>query len=247
MSDENAAPVSNSVGAKVADEEAAVRRHLRIADIAARGFRGQGRDADDLDQVARLGLLKAVRRYDEEIGEFASYAMPTIRGELKRYLRDSGWVVRPPRHIQELRTTLEVVNPRLTQRLGHTPSAKELAAELGEARQQVDEALEAHTSWRPESLDSPPADGRALEEVLGASDENFDHIEDVMVLRAGISRLNHEQRELLYYRFFEEESQQRIAERLGMTQRQVSRLLGRTLQQLKAVLTLPEPRYARAS
>ncbi len=246
MSDENAADVTSNVGAKAADEEAAVRQHLRIADIAARGFRGPGRDDDDLDQVARLGLLKAVRRYDEEIGEFASYAMPTIRGELKRYLRDCGWVVRPPRHIQELRSTLDLVNPRLTQRLGHTPSANEMAAELGEARQHIDEALDAHTSWRPQSLDAPPADGRALEDVLGANDENFGHIEDVMVLRAAISRLNHEQRKLLYYRFFEEESQQRIAERLGMTQRQVSRLLGRTLQQLKALLTLPEPRYARA-
>ncbi|WP_394816070.1 sigma-70 family RNA polymerase sigma factor [Clavibacter michiganensis] len=128
--------------------------HLELADQLARQHSGRTHDWSDLRQVGYLGLVKAARRYDPGFGApFVSFAIPTISGEIKRHLRDNGWVVRPPRHVQELRHALLAVVPALTQRLGRTPTDAELAAHTGHAREEVVEALAAHSSLRPASLD----------------------------------------------------------------------------------------------
>jgi RNA polymerase sigma-B factor len=213
-----------------------LHQHLDIAEAAARRYEGPGRDAEDLRQVARLGLLKAVRSFDPERGtSFAAYAVPTVTGELKRYLRDSCWVIRPPRRVQDLRTELAKAAPELAQRLGREATEEELAAELSVSRQAVAEALASLNSLRPDSLEAP-LEGREPAEVLGGWDGRLDAVETRLMLRAAFRRLSGRERQLLFYRYFHEESQQRIGERLGMTQMQVSRMLAAVLVKLQSHL-----------
>jgi len=221
-------------------EEELLQEHLDIAETAARRYEGIGRDLDDLRQVARLGLLKAVRSYDPERGtSFPAYAVPTVTGELKRYLRDSCWMIRPPRRVQDLRTELAKAAPDLAQQLGREATEAELAAELGVARQAVAEALASRNSLRPDSLDAP-LEGRDLAETFGGWDGRLEAVETRVMLRAALHRLSGCERQLLFYRYFHEESQQRIGERLGMTQMQVSRMLAAVLVKLQGYL-LGEP------
>ena len=221
-------------------EEELVLGHLDIAETAAKGYAGAGRDLEDLKQVARMGLLKAVRGFDPERGtDFPAYAVPTVTGELKRYLRDNCWVVRPPRRLQELRTVAAKAIPELAQRLGREPSLAELAHELGEDPQLVGEALNCQSSLRPESLEAAH-DGRTLADSLGGADYRLDRAEELLMLRGAIRELAPREQLLLYYRYFEEESQQRVGERVGMTQMQVSRALARILVRLQRRL-LAEP------
>ena len=217
-------------------EEELVLGHLDIAETAARNYVGTGRELDDLKQVARMGLLKAVRGFDPERGtDFPAYAMPTVTGELKRYLRDSCWVIRPPRHIQDLRTAAAKAGPALAQRLGRDPVLSELADELGESLESVAEALNCQNSLRPESLEAD-ADGRNLADSLGGHDYRLDKAEERLMLRGAIRELSRREQQLLYYRYFEEESQQRVGERVGMTQMQVSRALARILVKMQRQL-----------
>ncbi|QTG81184.1 sigma-70 family RNA polymerase sigma factor [Arthrobacter crystallopoietes] len=217
-------------------EEELVLGHLDIAETAARNYVGTGRELDDLKQVARMGLLKAVRGFDPERGtDFPAYAMPTVTGELKRYLRDSCWVIRPPRHVQDLRTAAAKAGPALAQRLGRDPFLSELAEDLGESLQSVAEALNCQNSLRPESLEAD-ADGRHLADTLGGNDNRLEKAEEMLVLRGAIRELDRREQQLLYYRYFEEESQQRVGERVGMTQMQVSRALARILVKLQRQL-----------
>ncbi|WP_241535250.1 sigma-70 family RNA polymerase sigma factor, partial [Clavibacter michiganensis] len=150
--------------------------HLELADQLARQHSGRTHDWSDLRQVGYLGLVKAARRYDPGFGApFVSFAIPTISGEIKRHLRDNGWVVRPPRHVQELRHALLAVVPALTQRLGRTPTDAELAAHTGHAREEVVEALAAHSSLRPASLDFTvhEDEGISLADTIGADDPGY--------------------------------------------------------------------------
>lgn len=219
-----------------------MRTNLHLAEYAAWSFRAPGRDLDDLRQIARLGLLKAVRGYDDSRGpDFASYAGPTIRGELKRYLRDATWVVRPPRPVQDLRLAIERAGPALTQQLGHQPTTDDFAAELKQSPQAVSEALGVSTSLHPDSLDAPGEGGqqdepRALAELLPDGAADLADSENRLLLRAALREVGELDRHLVFYRYFAEESQQQIAERFGMTQRQVSRALARILGQLQAIL-----------
>ena len=210
------------------DVDALVLSHLGVATAIARRLGGACRDLGDLEQVACVGLLKAARRFDPLRGDqFVSYAVPTISGEIKRYLRDCGWVVRPPRDVQELRGQLSREIPRLSQALGHEPSARDLATALGHDLRSVQEALGAHTSMRPLSLDTPPGDGGAptAADLLGSDDPGTGHAEDVVALAAACRALTDRQRRIVYLRFYEERSQQEIARELGVSQMQVSRLL----------------------
>lgn len=221
-------------------EEDLLQEHLDIAETAARRYEGFGRDPEDLRQVARLGLLKAVRSFDPERGtSFPSYAVPTVTGELKRYLRDSCWMIRPPRRVQDLRTELAKAAPELAQRLGRDASEAELAAELGVTRHAVTEALASQNSLRPDSLEAP-LDGRDPADIVGGWDGRLDAVETRVMLRAALRQLTGCERQLLFYRYFHEESQQRIGERLGMTQMQVSRMLASVLVKLQGHL-LGEP------
>ena len=218
--------------------------HLELADQLARQHSGRAHDWSDLRQVGYLGLVKAARRYDPGFGApFVSFAIPTISGEIKRHLRDNGWVVRPPRQVQELRHALVAVVPALAQRLGRTPTDAELAAHTGHSREEVAEALAAHSSLRPASLDFTvhEEEGTSLAETLGAEDPGYARAERSVLLDAARGVLSARDRRILHLRFVDECSQSEIAAELGVTQMQVSRLLARILGRLRAELTRGEP------
>lgn len=242
----HARPVPSQIAARRTqdDVEALVLSHLGVATAIARRLGGSSRDLGDLEQVACVGLLKAARRFDPVRGDqFVSYAVPTISGEIKRYLRDCGWVVRPPRDVQELRGQLSREIPRLSQALGHEPSARDLATALGQDLRSVQEALGAHNSMRPLSLDTPPGDGGSstTADLLGADDPGTGHAEDAVDLSAACQALSDRQRRIVYLRFYEERSQQEIARELGVSQMQVSRLLRQIFAVLRTELDGPAP------
>ncbi|WP_324643949.1 sigma-70 family RNA polymerase sigma factor [Pseudarthrobacter sp. LT1] len=213
-----------------------VLRYLDLAEALAARFEARGRERADLNQVAYLGLVKAARGFDQAKGEsFPAYAAPTITGELKRYLRDRTWVVRPPRHIQDLRTRLFRAEPELTQSLGRNPSVEELAGELGSDPAEVQEAISASSSMHPDSLDAvnPNSDAPSIGEVLACPDTPLERLEELACLREAMQDLDDSDRELLYRRYFCEETQVQLGKRLGMSQMQVSRRLAKVLVELQ--------------
>lgn len=218
-----------------------VVEHLELADALARRYCRSGgqHEFDDLRQVARIGLIKASRRYEAaKGGDFVAFAVPTITGEVKRHLRDYGWVIRPPRGVQELWARTNALVPRLSQSLGHTPSVSELSLALGESECDIEQALAAHNSLRPGSLDAPATDGAdiTLGESLGFVDQRFEQVDAVQALRGALGALPERERRILHLRFSEEKTQAQIALEIGITQMHVSRLLTRTLAKLRALL-----------
>ncbi len=225
-----------------------VLEYLDLAEALAARFEARGRERADLNQVAYLGLVKAAKGFDQAKGDsFPAYAAPTISGELKRYLRDRSWMVRPPRHIQDLRTRLYRVEPDLAQSLGRTPSIAELAQELGADSGDVLEAISASSSMHPDSLDAvnPHNDSQPIAEVLAAPESPLERLEELACLREAMQDLDPADRELLYRRYFCEETQVQLGERLGMSQMQVSRRLARVLVALQR--RLQESSYAESS
>lgn len=233
---------------QAAMQEEIALENLHIAEGIARGYSPFANDAADVRQVAYVGLMKAARRFDPELGiDFASYAVPTIRGEVKRYLRDCCWMIRPPRELQDLKSAAMKADSELAQRLGRPPTLGELSEHLGEDAAAVAEALSCAGSQRPESLDTP-GDGQGWAEILPAADDQYARSDNVLALRAAFRELSSREKELLYRRYFHEETQDRIARRLGMTQMQVSRLLARTLVKLqKRLLDDSDARSAEAA
>lgn len=210
-----------------------VLRHRALADGVAGAYCGPGRDRADLRQVAYIGLIKAVKRFDPEVGtHFPAFAVPTIHGEIKRYLRDHSWMVRPPREVQDLRTTIAKVYPSLLQRLAREPSVSELARELGQNETVVAEALNCHSSLQPDSLDAV-LEGGSLADFHGGVDKRLEQAESLVMLAEAIRKLETSEKDLLFRRYFHEEAQQVIGERLGMTQMQVSRRLAKILVKLQ--------------
>ncbi|MFC9770605.1 MULTISPECIES: sigma-70 family RNA polymerase sigma factor [unclassified Pseudarthrobacter] len=210
--------------------------YLDLAEALAARFEARGRERADLNQVAYLGLVKAARGFDRSKGEsFPAYAAPTITGELKRYLRDRTWVVRPPRNIQDLRTRMFRAEPELTQALGRTPSVEELAGELETDPAEVQEAMSASSSMHPDSLDAvnPHSDAPSIGEMLACPDTPLERLEELACLRDAMHGLDPADRELLYRRYFCEETQVQLGKRLGMSQMQVSRRLARVLVELQ--------------
>nr|WP_306919659.1 MULTISPECIES: sigma-70 family RNA polymerase sigma factor [unclassified Arthrobacter] len=222
-------------------ENRLVLDHLDLAEALAARFAGRGREREDLNQVAYLGLIKAARGFDDNRGvSFTAYAAPTITGELKRYLRDRCWVVRPPRRIQDLRTEILRSEPELTQLLGRRPTAGELARQLGVPETVVREAAAAGSSLRPDSLDAVGinGDGRpVLAEALASQDLPLERLEELMCLDQAIRELSEDDRELLYRRYFCEESQAESGRRFGVSQMQVSRRLSKVLVRLQQLLS----------
>ncbi|WP_104043308.1 sigma-70 family RNA polymerase sigma factor [Arthrobacter sp. ZGTC412] len=213
-----------------------VLSYLDLAEALAARFEARGRERADLNQVAYLGLVKAARGFDQSKGEsFPAYAAPTIAGELKRYLRDRTWVVRPPRHIQDLRTRMFRVEPELVQSLGRNPSVDELATELGTDPSDVQEAISASSSMHPDSLDAanPHSDAPSIGDLLACPETPLERLEDLACLREAMQDLDPADRELLYRRYFCEETQVQLGKRLGMSQMQVSRRLARVLVELQ--------------
>jgi RNA polymerase sigma-B factor len=233
-----------------------VLNYLDLAEALAARFVARGRERADLNQVAYLGLVKAAHGFDESRGgSFPAYAAPTITGELKRYLRDRCWVVRPPRSIQDLRTELLRSEPALVQELGRPPTAAELAQDRGVPVAAVREALAAAASMRPDSLDAVDAhsDGWPLSETLTSAGEPLDRLEELICLHQAIQELRQEDRELLYRRYFCEDSQAELGRRFGVSQMQVSRRLSRVLVRLQQLLqgeddqSSPSPRTASST
>ena len=219
-------------------QDSLVLDHLNLAKSIAARYSAHTHDLDDVRQVAYMGLIKASRGYDESKGvSFPAYAAPTIAGEVKRYLRDHCWVVRPPRTIQDVRRQVLARTEEMTQTLQRTPSPEEVAEDLSLESCQVREALMAGTSKRPDSLDAPASEGRdGLQGSLSAFGCPTDRLEDVLALRNAIRDLSAEDRHLLYRRYYREETQSTIAEALGMSQMQVSRKLSKILVSLQTQL-----------
>jgi RNA polymerase sigma-B factor len=229
-------PTSKGGSLREAFENGLVLDYLDLAEAIAARFEARGRERADLNQVAYLGLVKAARGFDRSKGDsFPAYAAPTITGELKRYLRDRSWMVRPPRHIQDLRSSLFRAEPELAQALGRNPTISELAQYLEVEAGDVREAINATSSLHPDSLDAVPPHSGALpaSEVLACPDMPLERLEELSCLREAMQDLEAADRELLYRRYFCEETQVELGRRLGMTQMQVSRRLARVLVDLQ--------------
>ncbi len=215
-----------------------VEGHLGLAEYLARRFSNRGEPLDDLVQVASLGLLKAIDRFEPARGvEFSTYATHTIVGELKRHFRDKGWAVRAPRRMQELYLRLGKVVSTLSQELGRSPTIPELATEAQVSEEEVLEALEAGQAYRFASLDATSSgedDGDTLSSQLGEEDPQLLDAEHRAALSPLMKRLPPREQAILHLRFFEGMTQSEIAARLGISQMHVSRLLARSLSQLRA-------------
>ena len=214
-----------------------VTAHMGLAEYLARRFTNRGEPLDDLIQVAALGLLKAVDRFDPERGlEFSTYATPTIVGELKRHFRDKGWAVRVPRRVQELHLRLGSVVSVLSQELGRSPTIGEIAQSAGVSEEEVLEAIEAGHAYRFTSLDAPSGseDEMTLSAELGEEDQGLIDSEHRVTLSPLIAQFPPRERMILHLRFFEGMTQSEIAGRLGISQMHVSRLLARALAQLRS-------------
>ncbi len=217
-----------------------VTAHMGLAEYLARRFTNRGEPLDDLMQVASLGLLKAVDRFDPDRGlEFSTYATPTIVGELKRHFRDKGWAVRVPRRVQELHLRLGSVVSTLSQELGRSPTIPEIAHAAKVSEEEVVEAIEAGHAYRFTSLDAPTGgeDESSLSNQLGVDDQNLIDSEHRVALSPLIARFPPRERMILHLRFFEGMTQSEIASRLGISQMHVSRLLARSLAQLREAST----------
>jgi RNA polymerase sigma-B factor len=215
-----------------------IEAHLRLAEHLARRFANRGVATDDLIQVASLGLVKAVERFEPERGlEFSTFATPTIVGELKRHFRDKGWSVRVPRRVQELHVELNTLVGNLTQRLGRSPTITELATAAHTSEEDVLEAMEAAQAYRSASLDAPALvseeDMRGLSGQVGGADDAMFLTENRIVLKDLLASLPKRERLMLHLRYFEGMTQSQIAERLDISQMHVSRLLAKSLRRLR--------------
>ncbi|WP_163510592.1 RNA polymerase sigma factor SigF [Fodinicola acaciae] len=220
--------------------ERLVTGYLRLADNIAARFRNRGEAHDDLVQVARIGLVKAVDRFDPSLGhDFLSYAVPTLMGEVRRYFRDSSWTLRVPRGAKELHLAVHAAAGELSQKLGSAPTPAQLADHLGIDIERVYEGLQIGRAYHPESLSAEvPGEtaGITLADTLGDEDERLDGIDNHEALKPLLAALPERERRILMLRFFQDMSQTRIAEQVGISQMQVSRILARTLHQLREAM-----------
>ncbi|WP_405863310.1 RNA polymerase sigma factor SigF [Streptomyces sp. NBC_01515] len=220
-----------------------VRMHLPLVEHLARRFRNRGEPLDDLTQVATIGLIKSVDRFDPERGvEFSTYATPTVVGEIKRHFRDKGWAVRVPRRLQELRLSLTTATAELSQRHGRSPTVHELAEKLGISEEEVLEGLESANAYSTLSLDVPDTDDEspAVADTLGSYDEALEGVEYRESLKPLLEDLPPREKRILLLRFFGNMTQSQIAQEVGISQMHVSRLLARTLAQLREKLLVEE-------
>jgi RNA polymerase sigma-B factor len=229
----------------VAARDELIERFLPLAQQIAGRYR-RGRDSfEDLLQVASIGLIKAIDRFDPEYGtSFMTFAVPSITGELKRYFRDAGWAVRVPRPVQERALKVSAAIERLQRQLGRSPTPKQVAEALGEEVEAVLEAMEAATAHSSVSLDRPlgndDADGGRYEDMVGELDPRFEVIEDRASIAPALRLLPERDRLILKLRFEDDRTQAEIAEVVGISQMHVSRLLRRALERLRAATDQPE-------
>ena len=223
-----------------------VEEHMRLAEFLARRFAHRGEAADDLRQVALVGLLKAVERFEPDRGlQFSSFATPTITGELKRYFRDRGWAVRVPRRVQELHLELDRTVNELSQQLGRPPTPAEIAQRAGVLEEDVLESMEAGSLYRLASIDAGRSDDEASPspaQRLGEIDAELTAVDDRVAVSEMLSVLPDREQKIVYLRFFEGLTQSEIAAQVGISQMHVSRMLARSLELLaEHVHTVAEP------
>jgi RNA polymerase sigma-B factor len=213
-----------------------VERYLPLAQTLARRYQHSGQPMDDLVQIASVGLIKAVDRYDHKREfSFESYAVPTILGELKRYHRDRGWSVRVPRRLQERALLLKDALPRLSQELGRSPTIAELAEHTELAPDDVLEAFDVQEAYAPLSLDAPldeDSEASTLADRV-ATDDDLELVEEWVEFEPHLRRLDDRERQIIVLRFFRDWTQSEIADELGISQMHVSRLLSQTLHSLR--------------
>lgn len=213
--------------------------HMGLARAIAARYRGRGIADEDLAQAASMALTKAARNFDPDNGaEFLSYAVVTMKGEVKRQFRDFGWMVRPPRPIQKMQAEVSRAEGELVQALGRSPRVPEVAAHLGVSEDEVLEALAADGCYTPTSLDTPVGEdgGSVLGDTLSTEDPALDEAEARVMLLPAVRALPERDRRVLYLRFFRQQTQSQIAQQIGVTQMQVSRILSRVLAQLREEL-----------
>ena len=217
-----------------------VQLHLPLVEHCARRFVNRGEPFDDLVQVGTIGLIKSVDRFDIGRGvEFSTYATPTIIGEIKRYFRDKGWAIRVPRRLQELRMAISSVNGELSQTLGRSPTPREIADKLGLNVEEVMEGIESANAYSTLSLDAGDSsdEGASMLETLGMDDEELGQVEIRESIKPLIEQLPLREKKILLLRFFRGMTQSQIADEIGVSQMHVSRLLNRTLEQLRTSLS----------
>ncbi|MDY3051920.1 MAG: SigB/SigF/SigG family RNA polymerase sigma factor [Ndongobacter sp.] len=224
--------------------EKLITEHLYIAEILAKKYINRGIEYDDLFQVASIGLIYAIDRYDVQKGyEFSSFATPTIVGELKRHFRDKGWVIRVPRRIQELSKKVNQARNTLAQQLQKQPTVDDIAAYLGITAEEVLEAMEASKVYAPQSLDKTfdtDSEDREINlgDVIGAPDENFDAVDFQDLMDRTMKNLNELEKKILLYRYYEKKTQISIAEELNVSQMTVSRIEKKLIQKFRDELNL---------
>lgn len=210
--------------------EELIERHLYIAEILSKKYANRGIDYDDIYQVASIGLIYAIDRYDIDKGfEFSSFATPTIIGEIKKYFRDKGWTIRVPRRIQELSKKINNAKMILSQELQRTPTVKDIAEYLNSTEEEILEAMEGSKVYTPQSLDityDSNGDDKDvnLADIIGEEDIYFNKIENNDFLQRGIEKLNEMERKILIDRYFNNKTQVSIANELNISQMTVSRV-----------------------
>jgi RNA polymerase sigma-B factor len=217
--------------------ERLVTRFLPLARQLARRYSNAGEPMDDLIQVASVGLVKAIDRYELDRGTaFSSFAVPTILGEIKRYFRDTGWTLRVPRAVQERRMKVNRAIPTLTGKLGRSPTTAEIAEQIEASSEEVLEALEAAVAYEPVSLDTSPGsedDDETWAQSIGAEDHGYKLVEYSATLAPAMAALPDRERLILHMRFAEDMTQSEIADRIGISQMHVSRLIRKALETMR--------------
>ncbi len=227
--------------ARLAARDGLVTLHLPLVEHCARRFRNRGEPLEDLVQVGTIGLIKSIDRFDLDRGvEFSTYATPTIIGEIKRHFRDKGWAIRVPRRLQELRMQIGATTAELTQSLGRSPTPRELAENIGCTVEEIVEGIESSNAYSTLSLDATDDSGEdpgvSMLEMMGLDDEQLEHIEIRESIKPLLESLPSREKRILLLRFFKNKTQSEIAQEIGVSQMHVSRLLSRTLEQLRTSL-----------
>ncbi|OBB00546.1 RNA polymerase subunit sigma [Mycobacteriaceae bacterium 1482268.1] len=227
--------------------ELIIQRCLPLANHIARRFSSRGEPYEDLVQVARVGLMNAVNRFDPDNGaEFLAFAVPTMMGEVRRHFRDHGWSVKVSRRLKELNAQLRKAREDLSQELNRAPTSSEIAVHLGIDREEVVQALIAASAYTTLSSDASLGgfddhESGSVSATFGDIDANYEKVLDVETVRPLITALPERQQIVLQLRFFENMTQTQIGERLGISQMHVSRLLARSLTTLRRQAQVPEP------
>lgn len=229
----------------MAAREELITRYLPLVKSLARRFASRGQPVEDLIQVGSIGLIKAIDRFDVERGvELSTYATPTILGEIKRYFRDKGWAVKVPRALQDLNVRLNRVMEHLTVELNRSPTIAELATAAGVTEEEVVEALESGRAYSSVSIYSGGAtdeeESLELLDVLGAEEEAYEVFEQRRVLAPAMERLEPRERLILHLRFFEGMTQTQVAARIGISQMHVSRLIRKSIDNLRRYMAEDE-------